>query len=188
MKIEPVKGPTPWVSPIVTPPKKHGGIRICIDMREANKAIKRERYPMPTIEELITELNGATLFSTLDLSAVYHQFELDDESRVIMTFTTHRGLKLSRARPIDTRIVLPVALRQQAIDLAHASHQGIVKTKQLLRENVWFPGIEKAVEQKVKGCLTCQITTPEPLQMTKLPQNPLQSISMDFKGPFAGGE
>ncbi|PIK42246.1 hypothetical protein BSL78_20901 [Apostichopus japonicus] len=90
--IERVLGPTPWVSPIVTPPKKNGGVRICVDMREANKAIERERFPMPTVDELISALNGATVFSTLDLSAGYHQFELDEESRYITTFTTHQGL------------------------------------------------------------------------------------------------
>ncbi|XP_071848847.1 uncharacterized protein [Apostichopus japonicus] len=67
--IERVQGPTPLVSPIVTPPKKNGGVRICVDMREANKAIERERFPMPTVDELISALNGATVFSTLDLSA-----------------------------------------------------------------------------------------------------------------------
>jgi hypothetical protein len=41
--------PTPWVSPIVTPPKKEpGAIRLCVDMREPNKAIQRERHQMPT--------------------------------------------------------------------------------------------------------------------------------------------
>ena len=47
--IENVEGPTPWVSPTVIVPKKNGAIRICADMPEANKAIKRERHPMPTI-------------------------------------------------------------------------------------------------------------------------------------------
>ena len=64
----PVGEPTPWVSPIVIPPKKDGSIRLCIDMREPNKAIMRERHNMPTLGELIHDLNGATVFSKLDLS------------------------------------------------------------------------------------------------------------------------
>ena len=63
--IEDVDGPTPWVSPVVAVPKKSGGIRLCVDMREANKAIVRERHPMPTIEEILTELNGSTTFSRI---------------------------------------------------------------------------------------------------------------------------
>ena len=63
--IEKVEGePTPWVSPIVTLPKKDGKeIRLCVDMREANQAVKRERHTMPTIEELILDMNGAKSFS-----------------------------------------------------------------------------------------------------------------------------
>ncbi|RUS85862.1 hypothetical protein EGW08_006346 [Elysia chlorotica] len=91
--IEPVTGPTPWVSPIVVVPKKSGGVRLCVDMREANKAIKRERHPMPTIEDMINELNGSTVFSRIDLQQAFHQLELDEESRFITTFSTHVGLR-----------------------------------------------------------------------------------------------
>ncbi|GFN77010.1 nfx1-type Zinc finger-containing-like protein [Plakobranchus ocellatus] len=49
--IEEVEGPTPWMSPIVVVPKKSGGVRLCVNMREANKAIKWERHLMPTIED-----------------------------------------------------------------------------------------------------------------------------------------
>jgi hypothetical protein len=64
--------PTPWISPIVAVPKKNGGVRICVDMREANAAIKRVRHPIPTVEEVSFELNGAKYFSKLDLSQAYH--------------------------------------------------------------------------------------------------------------------
>ena len=73
-------------------PKKDGGVRICVDMRAANKAIKRVRHPIPTVEDISFDLNGATCFSKLDLSQAYHQLELDEESRYITTFSTHIGL------------------------------------------------------------------------------------------------
>ena len=91
--IEKVDGPTPWVSPIVVVPKDSGEVRICVDMREANQAVKREKHLMPTVDDLITDLNGATVFSKLDLSSGYHQFELSPESRNITTFSTHVGLR-----------------------------------------------------------------------------------------------
>jgi hypothetical protein len=91
--IEPISGPTPWVSPVVVVPKKSKGVRVCIDMREANKAISREKHPMPTVEELMSDLNSSTVFSKLDLSNAYHQLELDESSRYITTFVTHVGLR-----------------------------------------------------------------------------------------------
>ena len=91
--IEKVTGPTPWVSPIVVVPKSSGQVRLCVDMREANKAVKREKHPMPTIDDLVADLNGATVFSKLDLSSGYHQLELEPESRHITTFSTHVGLR-----------------------------------------------------------------------------------------------
>ena len=48
--IEKVDGPSPWVSPVVVTPKPNGDIRLCVDMRRANKAIIRERHPIPTID------------------------------------------------------------------------------------------------------------------------------------------
>ena len=54
------------------------------------------------------------------------------------------------------RIVVPKVLRGRAVDLAHVGHQGMVKTKRLIREKVWFPGVDKMVKEKVDSCLPCQ--------------------------------
>lgn len=92
--IEKVEGePTPWISPIVAIPKKNPNeIRVCVDMREANRAIVRERHMLPTVEELIHDLNGAAVFSKLDLRSGYHQLELEDSSKYITCFSTHMGI------------------------------------------------------------------------------------------------
>ena len=60
--IEKVNGPTDWVSPVVIAPKKNGDIRICVDMRKANEAIKHERHIAPTIDDIISKLNDAQVF------------------------------------------------------------------------------------------------------------------------------
>lgn len=59
----------------------------------ANRAIQRERHPTPTVDELVDALNGATVFSKLDLRSGYHQLVLAQESRYITTFVTHEGLR-----------------------------------------------------------------------------------------------
>ncbi len=93
--IEEVHGPTPWLSQIVVVPKPSDpeDVRICVDMRQANKAIKMVYHPTPTIDDLQNELNGAKVFSKLDLPSGYHQVVLAPESRYITTFSTHIGLR-----------------------------------------------------------------------------------------------
>jgi len=91
--IKPINdGPTSWVSPLVVAPKPNGDVRICVDMRRANQAIIRERHPMPTVEDLLYNINGSTVFSKVDVKMAYHQVALDESSRDITTFVTHRGL------------------------------------------------------------------------------------------------
>ena len=90
--IEPAEGPTPWVSPVVIVPKSSDAVRICVDMRQANNAIFRERHPIPTVDETLHELNQSTVFSELDLRLGFHQLVLHKDSRAITTFATHLGL------------------------------------------------------------------------------------------------
>nr|XP_043068709.1 uncharacterized protein K02A2.6-like [Drosophila bipectinata] len=90
--IESVTGPSSWISPIVLAFKENGDIRLCIDMRRANKAIRRENYPLPTFESFMPKLKDAKYFSRLDLKDAYHQLELDEASREITTFITPKGL------------------------------------------------------------------------------------------------
>jgi len=83
-----------------------------------------------------------------------------------------------------TCIVIPKSLQEHVVNLAQEGHQGLMKTKSLLREKVWFPNIDKLAESKVKSCNACLITTPEckrePLQMSPLPAAPWKEVSVDF--------
>ena len=92
-----------------------------------------------------------------------------------------------------TRIIIPTELQSKAVDLAHVGHQGIVKTKRLLREKIWFPAIDSLAERRVRSCLACQATTstpitPEPIISTPLPAVPWKTLSADFLGPLPTGE
>ena len=81
------------------------------------------------------------------------------------------------------RIVVPRLLRETMVRIAHEGHQGIGRTKQLLRAHV-----DKVVEKQVGKCLACQATTPchtrELLLMSILPKGPWEKVSGDFAGPF----
>ena len=90
------------------------------------------------------------------------------------------------------KILIPKSLQQQVIDICHGDHLGIVKTKQLLRSKVWFPGIDKSVERRITNCIPCQasINTAQrqPLKMSLTPKGPWLQASADFCGPFPTGE
>jgi len=87
------------------------------------------------------------------------------------------------------RIVMPETLQGKVLILAHEGHQGIVRTKALLREKVWFPNIDSKAESMVKNCLACQATTPEPrshapVQNCQTPEQPWTKLSADFYEPI----
>eukprot|EP00795_Rhopilema_esculentum_P014498 gene14498-biopygen4276 len=90
------------------------------------------------------------------------------------------------------RIVIPEYLHKKAVDLAHVSHQGLEKTKALLREKIWFPGIDVLVKETITKCMPCQAvgrsSPPEPLHMTEMSSAPWQKINIDFLGPLPSGE
>ena len=82
-----------WASPIVPVFKPDGTVRICGDYKVTiNPELDEPEYPMPTAEELFTQLNGGEKFSKLDLSSAYQQVLLDEESKQYVTSNTHLGL------------------------------------------------------------------------------------------------
>jgi hypothetical protein len=93
--IEPVDGPTPWVAPLVVTPNEIPLMRFAFVSICANPIVRSfvNRHLTPTIDDLIHDLNVATVFSKIDLNSGYHQLELAPESRYITTFSTHRGLR-----------------------------------------------------------------------------------------------
>ena len=89
------------------------------------------------------------------------------------------------------RIIIPT-LQQRAISIAHEGHQGLVKTKKLLREKIWFPRIDEETKKMIDQCIACQANGPEnhhePLKMSPLPPEPWHTVHTDFCGPFPTGE
>lgn len=85
-----VTQPTEWVSSMMLV-KKPNKLRICLDPKDLNKAIRREHYPLPTIEEVATRLKDAKIFSVLDAKNGFWQVKLDEESSFLTTFNTPFG-------------------------------------------------------------------------------------------------
>ena len=92
----------------------------------------------------------------------------------------------------NRRIVLPKSLQEKAIIIAHEGHLGMTKTKSLLRSKVWYPTMDRMVENIISACHECAINTsnthPEPLQMSALPKGHWMNISLDFCGPLPSGD
>ena len=82
--------PTEWVSSMVVS-TRGDKIRICIDPSDLNKVIKREHYPMRTIEDVVTEISNAKVFSKLDAKSGFLQIKLDEPSSLLTTFNTPIG-------------------------------------------------------------------------------------------------
>ena len=85
--IRPVTQPTDWLSNMLIKEKPNGKLRICIDPSQTiNKAIKRLKYNIPTIEERLPLLTKAKVFTVVDVSEAFHAIELDEESPLLTTF------------------------------------------------------------------------------------------------------
>ena len=69
--IEKVTEPTDWVSSLVIVHKANGKLRICLDPRDLNKAIKRQHFQLPSAKELFAQMSGAKYFAKLDMSNAY---------------------------------------------------------------------------------------------------------------------
>lgn len=89
--LEKVEGPSDWVNPLVIVKKPNNQLRLCMDPKYLNLAIKREHCVIPTFEEISAKLTGAKLFSTLDAANGFYQIQLDEESSKLCTMGTPFG-------------------------------------------------------------------------------------------------
>ena len=86
-----VEEPTDWVNSMAVVEKADGSLRICLDPKHLNKAIKREHFQLPTIEDITTRMANAKWFTKLDANRGYWQIPLDEESQLLSTFNTPFG-------------------------------------------------------------------------------------------------
>ncbi|KAF0302485.1 uncharacterized protein FJT64_025413 [Amphibalanus amphitrite] len=109
---------------------------------------------------------------------VRHELQLRDDNIIL------RG---------PDRVVVPLALIDKYLQVAHRPHEGIVRTKQLLRSLAWWPGMMRATTDLIRDCSTCQAkdavlsqgARPAPLQPVPLPDRAWSKLGIDVVGPIA---
>ncbi|NBK90373.1 RNA-directed DNA polymerase, partial [Listeria monocytogenes] len=82
---------SPWGAPVLFVKKKDGSMRLCIDYRELNHVTIKNRYPLPRIDDLFDQLQGAQFFSKIDLRSGYHQLKVRTEDIPKTAFRTRYG-------------------------------------------------------------------------------------------------
>jgi hypothetical protein len=80
-----------FASPILLVKQKDGEWRLCMDYRKLNAYTVKNRYPMPIFEEIVDELQGASIFSKLDHRSGYHQIRIKEGEEYKTAFQTHQG-------------------------------------------------------------------------------------------------
>ena len=92
----------------------------------------------------------------------------------------------------ECRVVVPKVGREKVLEMLHDSHPGITRMKAIARSTVWWPGIDNALETKVKACQACQsnIGSLHPchyfIRAWEFPARPWSRLHVDFAGPFLG--
>jgi len=82
-----------WATPIVPVVKKDGSVRLCGDFKVTlNPVLEVDKYPTPKVEDVFATLAGGQCYSKIDLKSAYLQMEMDDESKKLLTISTHKGL------------------------------------------------------------------------------------------------
>ena len=82
---------SPWDAPVLFVKKKDGSMRLCIDYCELNRITVRNRYPLPRIDDLFDQLQGAKFFSKIDLRSGYHQLRVKEQDVPKTAFRTRYG-------------------------------------------------------------------------------------------------
>lgn len=82
---------TPWGASVLFVKKKDGTLRLCIDYRQLNKLMIKNRYPLPRIDDLFDQIKGAAFFSKIDMRSGYHQVRIKDEDIEKTMFRTRYG-------------------------------------------------------------------------------------------------
>ena len=82
---------SPWGAQVLFAKKKDKTLRLCIDYRQLNRVMIKNRYPLPRIDDLFDQLRGAQVYSKIDLRTGYHQLRVREADILKTTFRTRYG-------------------------------------------------------------------------------------------------
>ena len=109
---------TNWCAPIVPVTKKNGNVRLCVDLKRLNEAVRREYYMLPNLDDIAPQLCGATVFSKLDAKCGFHQIPLREDSQKLTTFITPFGRYCYRRLPFGKTSAPEIFQRRMIVVLA----------------------------------------------------------------------
>ena len=83
---------SPYSFPVVLVTKPDGSARMCVDFRALNQIVKQDSYPLPSIEDILSYLQGSKYFATIDLNCGFWQIPVREKDREILSFCTQDSL------------------------------------------------------------------------------------------------
>ncbi|UYV65559.1 K02A2.6-like, partial [Cordylochernes scorpioides] len=211
--IEKIEEPTVWAHPMVVVKKPSGKYRICIDPRELNKWVLREHYTLPAPENILAEIPKAKFYSVLDAKSAFWQVPLTDQELnfiktlltsppVLRHFDPNEPLELFADASKDG---LGAILMQKEKPLSYASasltspqkHYSQIEkellalyfgcinnTIALAKGSIYWPGMNKEIEELINNCSICQQTSrenfKEPMLPHQAPEYPWQKVGIDI--------
>jgi transposase InsO family protein len=82
---------SPFAAPVLFVKKPNGSLRFCIDFRKLNELTRKDRYPLPLIDEMLARISKAKVFTKLDIRQAFHRIRIHPDSEELTTFRTRYG-------------------------------------------------------------------------------------------------
>ena len=150
---------------------------------------KTEIFNVSQLEILPLSLSQLTRATRNDpiLSRVFEYTKYGHASSEFKQYETRKH-ELTIQSNWGIRVIVPPSLRNSVLQELHCGHPGMTRMKSLARSHVWWPGLDKEVENLCRSCTACQEVKPSPatapLHPWVWPTSPWQHVHIDYAGPF----